>query len=145
MEPWKKAQEKLKNYLNTVTRKDFWYKAFTDTYAAGGKIVQDQPSDFWALDRGIFCVLEVKSCHQPKFYFKDVRPSQFIAARRVVAAGGISRFLIVKLPEWQWHIVDGSELWRRKEAGDAGITWAEMTPIKLDWEAIRWLPNQPQA
>ena len=138
MDPlWKQAQTKFKAHLDTIKRKDFWCKAFTDTYAAGGKVVQDQPSDFWALDAGTFCVLEIKTCHQAKFYFKDVRPSQFIAARRVPAAGGISRFIIVKLPEWQWHVVDGQEMWRLKEAGENGITWAQMTPIKLDWEAIR--------
>jgi hypothetical protein len=85
---WKQAQERVKKAFASVTRKDFWWKAFSDTYSAQGTIIQDQPSDFWVLDKGIFYVIEVKSCHQRKFYLKDVRPSQMIAARRIPAAGG---------------------------------------------------------
>ena len=138
MEPWKKAQEDLKKELNKITRKDFLFRSFADTYSAGGKaILPDQPSDFWALDCGKYYVLEVKSCHQPKFYFKDIRPSQMIAARRVPAAGGYSRFLITHLPENRWHVLDGSLIYQMKEAGEVGITWDQMTPIKLDWENIK--------
>ena len=139
MEPWKKAQEDFKKEMNNVKRKDFLFKPFTDTYAAGGNIVQDQPSDFWVLDRGDYFVVEIKSCHQPKFYFKDIRNSQMIAARRVPAAGGFSCFMIQKLPEKQWHFMDGKEIVRLKDAGEVGLTWAQMTPVKLDWEVIRAL------
>lgn len=138
MDPWKLAQEKVKKALSLEVRKDFLFKAFADTYAAGGKnIIQDQLSDFWALDQGRFYSLEVKSCHQTKFYFKDVRPSQFIAARRVPAAGGFSRFIIAKCPEWDWYVADGQLFWQLKEAGENGITWDKLNPIKLCWEAIK--------
>jgi penicillin-binding protein-related factor A (putative recombinase) len=136
MDPWKKAQEHVKKMFVSVTRKDFLWKAFTDTYSAQGTIVQDQPSDFWVLDRGTFYTIEVKSCHQTKFYFKDIRPSQLIAARRVPAAGGISIFLIVKLPEWQWHMLNGLTIFNLKQDGEAGVTWNNMHNIVLNWEAI---------
>lgn len=137
MDPWKKAQERVKKMFTSVTRKDFLYKAFTDTYSAGGKaILQDQPSDFWVLDRGVFYTIEVKSCHQTKFYFKDIRPSQLIAARRVPAAGGISIFLIAKLPEWQWHILNGITIVNLKQDGESGIIWDNMQAIPLLWETI---------
>lgn len=138
MEPWKKAQEDVKKELNKISRKDFVFKPFTDTYAAAGKaILQDQPSDFWVLDQGRYYVLEVKSCHQAKFYFKDIRPSQMIAARRIPAAGGFSRFVIVKLPENKWFKVDGELIYQLKQAGVVGMDWNQMTPIKLDWEEIK--------
>lgn len=136
MEPWKKAQEDVKKELNKITRKDFLFRPFTDTYSAGGNIVQDQPSDFWVLDAGKFYVIEVKSCHQPKFYFKDIRPSQIIAARRVPAAGGFSRFLIVKLPENIWHKMDGALIYQMREAGEKSLNWCQMTRINLNWESI---------
>lgn len=137
LEPWKKAQEDLKKELNKITRKDFVFKSFTDTYAAGGRVVQDQPSDFWALDIGNYYVLEVKSSHQPKFYFKDIRPSQMIAARRIPAAGGFSRFLIKNELTSQWHKVDGQLIYEMKQNGEAGILWSQMTPINLCWEDIK--------
>ena len=138
MEPWKKAQEDVKKEFNKITRKDFLFKPFADTYSAGGKaIMPDQPSDFWVLDNGKYYVVEVKSCHQPKFYFKDIRPSQMIAARRVPAAGGTSIFLITKLPENKWHKVDGSLIYQMKQAEVKGIDWCQMTPINLNWEEIK--------
>lgn len=137
MEPWKKAQEDFKKEMNKINRKDFLFKAFTDTYAAGGNIVQDQLSDFWVLDNGKFYVIEVKSCHQAKFYFKDIRPSQLIAARRVPAAGGFSRFILKKLPEGLWFKVDGEVMYNEKQSGAAGMLWSQMTPIKLCWEDIQ--------
>ena len=137
MDPWKLAQEKLKKALKAEDRKDFLFRPFADTYAAGGKaIIQEQPSDFWALDRGTYYTLEVKSCHQAKFYFKDIRPSQLIAAKRVPAAGGRSLFLIAKLPEWQWHCVEGQTILQIKESGEAGMHWHEMRKIKLVWSEI---------
>lgn len=138
MEPWKKAQEDVKKEFNKITRKDFLFKPFADTYSAGGKaIMPDQPSDFWVLDNGRYYVVEVKSCHQPKFYYKDCRPSQMIAARRVPAAGGISIFLITKLPENKWHIVLGSAMHEHKAAGNPGILWSQMQPCELNWESIK--------
>jgi penicillin-binding protein-related factor A (putative recombinase) len=141
MDPWKKAQESVKKVLASVLRKDFMWKAFTDTYSAQGTIVQDQPSDFWVLDNGIFYTIEVKSSHQRKFYFKDVRPSQMIAARRVPAAGGISIFLLVLLPENRWYKVLGTTMYSEKLSGAAGILWSQMTPIELTWENIKYARN----
>lgn len=137
-EPWKKAQDRVKlilaNYCNT--RKTAVAKAFTDTYAAGGRVVQDQPSDFWLLDNGTFYVIEVKSCHQDRFPFKDVRPSQWSSAVRIPAAGGISVFLIVKLPEWQWHRIGGPELDALRRDGHKSIGWDELEKINLKMEDI---------
>ena len=134
---WKRAQSDVQKALALVTRKNFLWKTFTDTYAASGNIVQDQPSDFWVLDNGLFYVIEVKSCHQPKFYFKDIRPSQMIAARRIPLAGGVSVFLIVKLPENKWHKVLGTTIYTEKANGAVGMLWSQMTPIELDWEVIK--------
>lgn len=136
MDPWKKAQEDVKKALAKVVRKDFLFKPFTDTYSAGGRVVQDQPSDFWALDQGRYYVLEVKSCHQNRFPMKDIRPSQMIAARRVPAAGGFSRFIFVKLPERLWFCMNGELIYNMNQAGERSIAWEQMTPIKLSWEAI---------
>jgi penicillin-binding protein-related factor A (putative recombinase) len=96
---WKKAQNKVKEALKLFEsqRKDFWYRAFVDTYAARGEIVQEQPADFWALYKGHYQLIEVKSCHQARFPFQDVRPSQWAGIRRAEAAGGSAYFLIVKL------------------------------------------------
>lgn len=133
---WKKAQEDVKKALARVVRKDFLFKPFTDTYAAGGRVVQDQPSDFWALDQGRYYVLEVKSCHQNRFPFKDIRPSQMIAARRVPAAGGFSRFILTKLPDKLWFRMDGELVYQMHQAGERSVPWELMTPIKLTWEEI---------
>ena len=137
---WKKAQQrvndKLKDFMNT--RKDFYFKRFTDTYEAGGdKIVQSQPSDIWFVYRGEYCICEVKSSeYADKFYFKDVRPSQWVGATRILAAGCKSMFLLVKLPEWQWYFAPGRLMLQIRESGEAGIRWAEMMPIKLTAEVI---------
>jgi hypothetical protein len=136
---WKKAQNKVANALKAfeLTRKDFWPRRFTDTYEARGEVVQRQPSDQWVLWNGIFYLVEVKSSnYEDKFYFKDVRTSQFIGARRSTAAGGRSVFVIVKLPEWKWHKVQGMTLWTMKEAGEKGILWSQMDVIQLTAEEI---------
>ena len=134
-ENWKKAQDKVKKWLKgfEATRKDFWWGDYPDTYAAGGRIIKEQPSDLWMLFKGNFCLLEVKSSeYKDKFYLKDVRPSQWIGVRRATAAGGYSIFMIVKLPEWQWHIVDGKKLWAMKSKGQAGIRWEQMQKFDLN-------------
>jgi penicillin-binding protein-related factor A (putative recombinase) len=135
---WKKAQDNVSKVLKSFmdVRKDFYFKRFTDTYEAGN-IVQNQPSDFWFIHKGIFTICEVKSSnYTDKFYVKDIRPSQFIGARRVTAAGGKSLFLIVKLPEWQWHRIDGMLLWSCKDNGIPGVAWDGMEQIKLTAEEI---------
>jgi hypothetical protein len=76
--------------------------------------------------------MEVKSSHyEDKFYFKDVQPGQWAGARRITAAGCQSIFVLVKLPGWHWHIVDGREMVRLKMHGEAGIRWNDMIPISL--------------
>lgn len=136
---WKIAQNKVSEILTKrmATRKDFVFKSFTDTYAAGAKaIMPDQPSDYWMLNDGEFTILEIKTCEQDRFPFKDVRPSQWAGARRIPCAGGHSLFLIAKLPEWQWYRISGAELWDRKENGDKSIGWDEMEKIQLKEEVI---------
>jgi len=136
---WKLAQDKVQKVLKVFmdSRKDFYFKTFTDTYQAGGNVVQNQPSDLWMLYQGKFAICEIKSSeYKDKFYFKDVRPSQWIGAMRVLAAGGFSFFLIVKIPDWQWYFVTGRRMLDIKESGEAGIYWQQMTPIKLTAEII---------
>ena len=137
---WKKAQDKVAEALKKfeATRKDFWPRRFTDTYEARGNTVQSQPSDQWCLFDGTFFLVEVKSSHYPdKFYFKDVQNSQWIGARRVVAAGGRTVFMIVRLPGWEWFRIDGLRMWLMKEAGENGVAWSAMERIpKLTAEAI---------
>ncbi len=136
---WKKAQDRVQKVLKVFmdSRKDFYFKTFTDTYQAGGNVVQNQPSDLWFIFQSKFAICEIKSSeYKDKFYFKDVRPSQWIGAMRVLAAGGHSLFLIVKIPEWQWYFIPGRLMLTIKESGEAGIYWAQMTPIKLTAEVI---------
>lgn len=136
---WKKAQDRVNKTLKGFmdTRKDFYFKRFTDTYEAGGTTVQSQPSDIWFVYRGEYCICEIKSSeYVDKFYFKDVRPSQWVGAIRILAAGCKSMFLIVKLPEWQWYFCPGRKMLAIRESGEAGIRWSEMTPIKLTAEEI---------
>lgn len=136
---WKKAQTKVKNALKLYEkeRKDFWLNEPVDTYKAGN-VVQEQPADLLLLYRGVFGILEVKSSHYAdKFYFKDVRPAQFAACRRVTAAGGMSAFILAKLPDWEWYMVPGLEFHAAKEAGAVGMKWNDMTQLKnLDATAI---------
>jgi len=136
---WKKAQDKVNSKLKDFmdSRKDFYFKRFTDTYEAAGKIVQSQPSDLWFIYQGAFVICEVKSSeYADKFYFKDVRPSQWVGALRVLASGGRSIFLIVKLPEWQWYFIPGRTMLAIRETGEPGIKWSQMRPIKLTAEEI---------
>lgn len=129
---WKKAQTKVKNALKLYEkeRKDFWLQEPVDTYKAGN-VVQEQPADLWFLHRGVFGLLEVKSSHYAdKFYFKDVRPAQWIGVRRSVAAGGMSAFILAKLPDWEWYMVAGTDFYARKEAGAVGMHWHDMTKLK---------------
>lgn len=133
-DPWKKAQDEVDRVFKAFeeTRKDFVWKRFTDTYEAQGKVVQAQFSDRWVLWRGLFSLVEIKSCHQDRFPFKDVRPVQFIGARRVAAAGGNSIFLIKHVPTGLWHRICGMELWRQKESsGMSSIGWDQMERIAL--------------
>jgi len=137
MDPnWKKAQEKVKKVLKAyeATRKDFWFKEFTDTYQAQGTIVQEQPSDMWYLHAGQFGLIEIKTNEQARFPFKDVRLSQIAGAMRCLAAGGTATFLICKLPEWQWHYVDAQTLLDLRRDGAKSMHWHQMTPIKLKVE-----------
>ena len=94
-EPWKKAQDEVDKVFKEFeeARKDFVWRRFSDTYEARGTVVQAQFSDRWVLWRGSFSLVEIKSCHQDRFPFKDVRQVQFIGARRITAAGGNSIFL----------------------------------------------------
>lgn len=136
---WKKAQDRVNTQLKSFmdTRKDFYFKRFTDTYEAGGKVVQSQPSDLWMIYQGEFAICEVKSSeYADKFYFKDVRPSQWVGALRILASGGRSMFLIVKLPEWQWYFAPGRLMLQIRESGEKGIFWSQMIPIKLTAEVI---------
>jgi hypothetical protein len=79
----------------------------------------------------VFVTLEVKSSHyEDKFYFKDIRPSQFAAAVRVPAAGGLSIFVLAKLPQWDYFIADGRDMVKRRQFGNVGMKWNEMTPLR---------------
>lgn len=136
---WKLAQDKVgdcfRKYMDS--RKDFYFRRFTDTYEAGGNVVQKQPSDTWFIYQGMYSLCEIKSSHYAdKFYFKDVQNSQWIGALRVLAAGGYSMFLIVKLPEWQWHLVSGRRMLELRELGENGMPWSDMTKIRLHAETI---------
>jgi penicillin-binding protein-related factor A (putative recombinase) len=135
---WKKAQERVKVCFKKFesSRKNFWFKEFPDTYQARGEIIQEQPSDMWFLYNGDFGLIEIKTCEQNRFPFKDIRPSQISGAMRVIAAGGHTIFLICKLPEWQWHYVDGQKILDSRRNGNKSMTWSEMTPIKLIAEDI---------
>lgn len=133
---WKKAQNKVQMALKRfeAERKDFWFKTFTDTYAARGEYVQSQPADAWVLYKGIFWLLEIKSCEQARFPFKDVRPSQWAGVRRAHAAGGKSVFVLAKPPKWDWYVISGPELYNRKMSGDKSVSWEELRLIKLEVE-----------
>lgn len=138
-DPWKLAQDQVDKVFKAFeeTRKDFVWKRFTDTYEAQGKVVQSQFSDRWVLWNGKFYLVEIKSCHQDRFPFKDVRPSQFIGTRRVVAAGGKSLFLIKHVPTGLWHRICGMRLWQHKDSSDmASIGWNQLDRIKLCIEDI---------
>jgi len=136
---WKKAQTKVKNALKAFEkeRKDFWVQEPVDTYKAGN-VVQEQPADLWFLDRGAFGLLEVKSSHYAdKFYFKDVRPAQWIGVRRAVAAGGMSAFILAKLPDWEWYMMAGMAFYTAKELGAVGLKWSDMQRLtQLDATTI---------
>lgn len=136
---WKKAQERVKKEFKKFesTRKTFWFGEFPDTYQAGGEnFITEQPSDMWALNDGEFATIEIKSCEQSRFPFKDIRPGQIAGALRCIHAGGHSIFLIVKLPEWQWHFVDGQTILDARKNGDKSMAWMDMTEIKLKAEVI---------
>lgn len=136
---WKKAQERVKKEFKRFesTRKTFWFGEFPDTYQAGGEnFITEQPSDMWFLNNGEFGILEIKTCEQTRFPLKDIRPSQMVGARRAIAAKGHTIFLICKLPEWQWHFVDGQELVDAQRNGIKSLAWSEMTEIKLKAEDI---------
>lgn len=137
---WKKAQERVQKCLKAFqdSRKDFYAKRFTDTYEAGGdRTVQSQPSDMWFCYQGKYCILEIKSSeYADKFYFKDVQPSQWIGAMRILATGNHAMFLIVKLPEWQWHFVPSRLILQLRDSGEKGILWSQMVPIKLTAEVV---------
>ncbi len=135
---WKKAQEKVKAAFKKFesSRKTFWFGEFPDTYQAQGNIITEQPSDMWFLNDGEFGIVEIKTCEQTRFPLKDVRPSQFAGAMRCVAAGGHSIFLICKLPEWQWHYMDGQRIVDLNRGGTRSLEWDQMTPVKLQAELI---------
>lgn len=88
----------------------------------------------WYLFGGQFGLIEIKTNEQARFPFKDVRPSQIAGAMRCLAAGGTSIFLICKLPEWQWHYVDGQQILDARRNGDRSMPWSDMTKIKLNVE-----------
>lgn len=135
---WKKAQDKVKEVLGKYEsqRKNFWTNEFPDTYQAQGNFIQEQPSDRWFLLSGKFGLIEVKTCEQDRFPFKDIRSSQIRGTTRVLAASGISIYLICKLPEWQWHRVPGALLLNARNRGEKSMPWSDMTPIKLTAEEI---------
>lgn len=138
-DPWKQAQDQVDNLFKSFEAqcKDFVWKRFTDTYEAQGKVVQAQFSDRWVLWQGRFYLVEIKSCHQDRFPFKDVRPVQFIGARRVAAAGGGSVFLIKHVPTGLWHRIAGTKLWHLKEnSGSASAEWSQFERIDLNIPCI---------
>ena len=130
---WKKAQERVKKTFRAfeANRKDFWFGEYPDTYQAQGNLIKEQPSDMWCLYSGNFFTVEIKSCHQQRFPFKDIRTGQLKAALRVTAAGGQSIFLIAKLPEWQWYKADGMALLQLKRDGEASVKWDDLAKINL--------------
>ena len=134
-DPWKKAQDQVDGVFKAFESscKDFVWKRFTDTYEAQGKVVQAQFSDRWVLWRGRFYLVEIKSCHQDRFPFKDIRPIQLIGARRVAAAGGASIFLIKHVPTGLWHRAAGLKLWKLKETSDSSsVAWNQLDRIDLN-------------
>ncbi len=130
---WKKAQEKVKKLFASFEqqRKDFWFGEYPDTYQAQGNLIKEQPSDMWCLFAGKFHLIEIKSCHQQRFPFKDVRIGQFKGAMRVTAAGGQSLFLIARLPEWHWYKIEGMALLELKRQEEASVKWEKLTRINF--------------
>ncbi len=130
---WKKAEARVKKALKKAEAltKTFWPNEYTDTYAAQGMIVQENPADMWFLKEGTFGLIEVKTCEQKLFPFKDIRPSQLVGATRCIAAGGVSIFLLCQIPEWQWYYVDGQTFLDLRRSGHKSMPWSDMTPIKL--------------
>lgn len=136
---WKKAQDAVDKVFKAfeLDKKDFTWKRFTDTYEARGTIVQDQPADRWFLYKGLFHIVEIKSSYQDRFPLKDVRPAQWVGARRVTAAGGVSMFLLRHEVTGLWYKWGGLDLWNYKNAGNASLPrWENMTPIQLCMEVI---------
>lgn len=136
---WKKAQAAVDKVFRAfeTDRKDFVWRPFTDTYEARGTIVRDQPADRWMLYQGMFYLVEIKSCYQDRFPLKDVRPSQWVGARRVTAAGGKSWFLLRHEVTGLWYKVEGMSLFLYKQEGNSSLPrWENLKPIKLCMEEL---------
>lgn len=136
---WKKAQDAVDKVFKKFEedKKDFVWKRFTDTYEARGTIVQEQPADRWLLYKGLFYIVEIKSCYQDRFPLKDVRPAQFAGARRVTAAGGVSVFLLRHEVTKTWYKVPGMEMWQYKHDGHSSLPrWEGLHAIDLCMEDI---------
>ena len=90
----------------------------------------------WFLYKGEYGLVEIKTSEQTRFHFQNIQPSQISGAIRCLAAGGHSIFLICKIPEWQWHYVDGQTILDLRKNGYKSMSWDDMAKIKLKAEEI---------
>ncbi len=133
---WEEAEEQ---FISFFQRKDQYVFQFQDSRKVnklhGGTsrvFTGTHPSDMIVTDRGVTFYAEVKRSENPtSFPFANVKSSQWVAATRQVAAGGLYFFFLRHDPEGQWYKVPAAIMLLKYDVKKS-VRWTDIEQFK--WE-----------
>lgn len=129
---WKAAEDDFEAFVNRTYGKDAFLCWLSDTAVAKGlkgksALALPQPADATLTVRGEMCYLDVKTCSNPtSFPFADIRPSQWAASVRQVAAGGEYYFFIKNMVNLVWYQIPAQVFHKIRAAGIKSAKWDDL-------------------
>ena len=124
---WVDAEDEFESWFTSKTQFVF---AFEDAREVMGArqtrkiFTKGQPADYLVTDNGWVYFAEVKSSqHETSFALSGIQKSQWNAARRVTAAGGMYFFFIRKEPERVWFKVPAAFFISLQDQDIKSVKW----------------------
>lgn len=128
-----KPSEKIfEAFLDRLGKKACYFRLVDASEIVGrtGKVAvsaRAQPSDYMVTMNGETFYAEVKSTSsKTSFPFSMIKPSQFAAATKVIAAGGTYRIFIHRLDTDTWYMIPFSHVTEVMDLKKSSIPWADL-------------------
>lgn len=134
---WQGAQDEFEARFTDRYGKRAFVCWLADTALAKGirgksALALPQPSDAIVTLNGHTWYAEVKSSENPvSFPFGDIRPSQWAASVRQVAAGGEYLFYLKSLATGLWFAVPAQVFHEIRAGGVKSAKWADLHPYQF--------------